>query len=183
MFPIRSRRLAIRVAQGCVLLALLSTLVRAQQTPRESPSARVMPGQWAAVAQALGVAGEIRGDVFRVDFAPFAGRVWVRRVALAPGAAPVERLPFPAARCEPGPVGAPAAHQLALVDRRGEGLVGAGRVHSHVQHPGTGAPEGLIAAEHIVGEAELLTDCQEPGVPGCGAFTITPLRSSFTCIS
>jgi hypothetical protein len=86
MFSIGWRRLAIGAAQGCMFLTLLPTLVRAQQTPRESPSARVMPGQWAAVAQALGVAGEIRGDVFRVDFAPFAGRVWMRRVALAPGA-------------------------------------------------------------------------------------------------
>jgi len=38
------------------------------------------------VAHALGLAGEIRGDVFRVDFAPFAGHVWIHRVRLAPGA-------------------------------------------------------------------------------------------------
>lgn len=74
------------MAQGCLLLALLSPLLRAQQPPRETRPTRVKPGEWAAVARALGVAGEIRGDVFRVDFAPFAGRVWMHGVPLAPGA-------------------------------------------------------------------------------------------------
>jgi hypothetical protein len=69
-----------------MLLALFPTFVWAQHPPHEAQPARVMPGKWAAVAHALGVAGEVRGDVFRVGFAPFAGRVWMHRVPLAAGA-------------------------------------------------------------------------------------------------
>jgi len=78
--------LAIRVALGCVLLASLATPAWPQRPPRLEVPARVAPGRWAAVAHALGLAGEIRGDVFRVDFATFAGQVWVHGVRLAAGA-------------------------------------------------------------------------------------------------
>lgn len=77
-----ARQWAIRVAQGCVLVAALAPLAWTQQ----APPARVAPGRWAAVAHALGLPGEIRGEVFRVDFAPFAGSVWMHGVRLAPGA-------------------------------------------------------------------------------------------------
>jgi hypothetical protein len=86
MFSAGSRRSGARVAQSCIILALLSTTVWAQKPPQEARPARVTPGEWAAVAQTLGVAGEVRGDVFRVEFAPFAGRVWMHRVPLAAGA-------------------------------------------------------------------------------------------------
>jgi hypothetical protein len=85
MLSIGFCRSAIRVAQSFVLFVLVSTPARAQQLG-PAPLARVIPAKWAAVAHALGVAGEIRGDVFRVEFAPFAGRVWMHHVPLAPGA-------------------------------------------------------------------------------------------------
>jgi len=66
-----------------VLLASLSMLAWSQQPPLPS---QLTPGKWTEVAHTLGVAGEIRGDVFRVDFSTLAGRVWMRRVPLAPGA-------------------------------------------------------------------------------------------------
>ncbi len=51
-----------------------------------SPQARLTPSRWAAVSRALGVPGEIRGDVFRVDLASPAGAVSLRGIRLAPGA-------------------------------------------------------------------------------------------------
>lgn len=83
-----ARRLAVRAALGCLLLASVSARARAQQSPWRPAPARVTPGQWSAVARALGVAGEIRGDVFRVNFAPFAATVRMRGVRLASGAIP-----------------------------------------------------------------------------------------------
>lgn len=69
-----------------MLLASLAAPAWSQQPPRPAAPAHVAPGRWAAVAHALGLAGEIRGDVFRVDFASFAGHVWLHGVRLAPGA-------------------------------------------------------------------------------------------------
>jgi hypothetical protein len=86
MFSMEARRWAFRVAQGCVLLAALAPLAWPKQMPQPAPPAHVAPGRWAAVAHALGLAGEIRGDVFRVDFSPFAGQVWMHGARLAPGA-------------------------------------------------------------------------------------------------
>ncbi|MDE3135156.1 MAG: DUF1259 domain-containing protein [Acidobacteriota bacterium] len=86
MFLEGSRQWSVRAAQAYVFLSLVSALVLAQQPLQQAQPARVAPGKWAAVAHALGVAGDVRGDVFRVGFAPFAGRVWMHRVALAPGA-------------------------------------------------------------------------------------------------
>lgn len=80
-----ARRWAIRVARGCVLFASLAPLAWPQQPPQPAAPAHVAPGRWAAVAHALGLAGEIRGEVFRVDFTPFAGNVWMHGVRLAPG--------------------------------------------------------------------------------------------------
>lgn len=77
----KAARTTARVAQAGLLFFSLPALGWAQQPP-----ARVAPGQWAKVARVLGVAGEIRGDVFRVSFAPLTGRIRMGRVRLAQGA-------------------------------------------------------------------------------------------------
>lgn len=101
----------VRLVQGLIIFASVSTLAWAQ---KPAPLARVAPGRWAQVAHALGVAGQIRGEVFRVDFAPLVGRVSIHAVRLAPGTIErpwvafgqegglgwmMGRLPLPASRC------------------------------------------------------------------------------------
>lgn len=62
---------------------LFSAPLAARPAP---PQARFTPRQWTAVSRVLGVPGEIRGDVFRVDLASSAGAVWMHGIPLAPGA-------------------------------------------------------------------------------------------------
>jgi hypothetical protein len=82
MFHMTSRPSPARLARGLLLFASFSALAWAQ---RPASRARVAPGRWSEVAHTLGVAGEIRGDVFRVEFAPAVHRVWMRGIRLAPG--------------------------------------------------------------------------------------------------
>lgn len=70
------------IARGLIILAAFSALGWARQ---RAPRSRLSPDVWSKVAHALGVAGQIRGHVFRVNLAPPVNRVWMRRVRLAPG--------------------------------------------------------------------------------------------------
>lgn len=72
-----------RLACGLLLFALLTTFARAQQP---TPRAPVTLAVWTEVAHALGVPGQVRGHVFRVDLAPPVDGVRMHHVRLAPGA-------------------------------------------------------------------------------------------------
>lgn len=72
----------VRLVQGVLIFASVSALAWAQ---KPVPLVHVAPGRWAQVAHALGVAGQIRGEVFRVDFAPLVDRELISSVRLAPG--------------------------------------------------------------------------------------------------
>lgn len=78
----RLRSSALFLAAACVAFAGSAALARS----RRAAQSGVAPAHWVAVAHALGVPGEIRGEVFRVDFSPALPRVRVGRVFLAPGA-------------------------------------------------------------------------------------------------
>jgi hypothetical protein len=82
MLHARFRLLTLFLSAACVAFAGSAALARA----RRGPQAGIVPAHWVAVAHALGVPGEIRGDVFRVDFAPALPRIRMGRVFLAPGA-------------------------------------------------------------------------------------------------
>lgn len=83
MFRMTSRSSPVRLAGSLLVVVFVFPPAWAQQA---RPRAEVAPSRWSEVAHALGVAGEIRGDVFRVEFAPLVGRVRMRGVRLAPGA-------------------------------------------------------------------------------------------------
>ncbi len=82
MLHARIRSSVFLLATACAALAGFASRARA----RRGPQAGIAPAHWVAVAHALGVPGEIRGDVFRVDFSPALPRVRMGRVFLAPGA-------------------------------------------------------------------------------------------------
>ena len=73
---------AVLLAMACAAFAGFASIARA----RQRPPGGFTPAHWVAVAHALGVPGEIRGDVFRVDFSPALPRIRMGGVLLAPGA-------------------------------------------------------------------------------------------------
>lgn len=64
--------------------ALLCAAMLSIGGPAAAAQAQITPREWQAVAHALGVPGEIRGEAFRVDFAPVVSQIVVRGARLGP---------------------------------------------------------------------------------------------------
>jgi hypothetical protein len=84
LFHTSTRRRPAHFSRGCLILASLSASLAAAVCATGALAAQVAPSRWQAVAHALGVAGEVRGEVFRVEFARAVGPVWLRGARLGP---------------------------------------------------------------------------------------------------